>query len=474
MIDKVEHIAIRSYKHNTLHLNVNKNITLNDIVVEYRRLLKIMLNKQIESIYKSGNISNESKKFYGDIKTFLSERYKDVIKRQIDGQIKSYISNRKLDFKKYVYNSSLNDEQRKELYKINKNNSWFTSNNLIGRKIFKKILSKNRFPNTKNMNMVLNTKVYKLEENQKTKSCSYHILLNTCKGKRGDRIVIPIKTNTRFNKILEDKKATISNSITLVFDKIRKNELKSVVLSLKYLVKNTTNEYLKKENVIGLDFGLKNLITTSKGDFMSKNFINKITYYDDRIQKLTKELKTRNKKYKLSTNNRYNRLNHKCREFIKNEVCRVINRIIKIHNPDKFVLEDLNFISPKLSKRLNRLLTNCGFTWVKLKLIAVKEDLGIEHQYVNPAYTSQTCNKCNYVDGANRKTQKHFKCKLCGYEKNADINASRNILGRSYDEWFKSNPFASKFKIKQHILNKCMFSDGTSSCANVGQKPSKG
>jgi putative transposase len=47
---------------------------------------------------------------------------------------------------------------------------------------------------------------------------------------------------------------------------------------------------------------------------------------------------------------------------------------------------------------------------------------------VNPAYTSQTCSECGFVDGRNRKTQAAFKCRSCGFECDADINAAMNIL----------------------------------------------
>ena len=51
---------------------------------------------------------------------------------------------------------------------------------------------------------------------------------------------------------------------------------------------------------------------------------------------------------------------------------------------------------------------------------------------VNPRHTSQKCSKCGYIDKQNRKALQ-FKCKQCGFELNADLNAARNIaqLGMS-------------------------------------------
>ncbi len=47
---------------------------------------------------------------------------------------------------------------------------------------------------------------------------------------------------------------------------------------------------------------------------------------------------------------------------------------------------------------------------------------------VNPACTSQRCNKCDHVSPENRESQAVFRCKKCGHADNADVNAARNIL----------------------------------------------
>lgn len=46
---------------------------------------------------------------------------------------------------------------------------------------------------------------------------------------------------------------------------------------------------------------------------------------------------------------------------------------------------------------------------------------------INPAYTSQTCNACSWVDANSRKSQAEFACTRCGQEAHADVNAARNI-----------------------------------------------
>ena len=77
----------------------------------------------------------------------------------------------------------------------------------------------------------------------------------------------------------------------------------------------------------------------------------------------------------------------------------------------------------KAKSGLNREILKSG--WYKLEhCLSYKTRI----EKVNPAYTSQTCNQCGAIDKANRKTQSKFKCRYCGREDNADINAALNIL----------------------------------------------
>ena len=55
---------------------------------------------------------------------------------------------------------------------------------------------------------------------------------------------------------------------------------------------------------------------------------------------------------------------------------------------------------------------------------------GIPVEFVDPAYTSQTCRKCGQTDDAARDGAE-FHCRRCGYEVHADVNAAINIAQRS-------------------------------------------
>ena len=93
---------------------------------------------------------------------------------------------------------------------------------------------------------------------------------------------------------------------------------------------------------------------------------------------------------------------------------------------------------------MNRLLSNTGLKVLNNSLTRLTEKYGITITYVNPAYTSQECNSCGYVDENNRKTQKNFKCCWCGYKIQADVGGSRTILVRSSDEYSNINIYKKR------------------------------
>lgn len=96
----------------------------------------------------------------------------------------------------------------------------------------------------------------------------------------------------------------------------------------------------------------------------------------------------------------------------------------------EIVVEELDFRNGGLSKKMNRIISRAGRNAVKAKLKDLEDNKGITVTKVNPAYTSQECPSCGYVNPRNRPTQEHFRCTCCGYRSQADINASHNILAR--------------------------------------------
>jgi putative transposase len=227
---------------------------------------------------------------------------------------------------------------------------------------------------------------------------------------------LPLKSNHYF----ENLEGTLNQSVQINF--------KDDKINIYLTKKQKFAPKRKAGKTLGLDMGLRNLFASSLGDLVGQKFLEKLIDYDQKITKLTKRLQKA--KIKPRASSRYQKLISRCRTATKNEVGRCLNRLVSIHQPSKLVLEKLDFRSSKLSKRLNRILSKCGRSQIAKKLESLKEELGIEYELVNPAYTSQTCPKCGYVDKKNRNKES-FVCKACQYKGHADVVGAKNIVCRS-------------------------------------------
>ena len=60
---------------------------------------------------------------------------------------------------------------------------------------------------------------------------------------------------------------------------------------------------------------------------------------------------------------------------------------------------------------------------------------GLPFVQVDPAYSSQTCHECGWVDKRNRRSQAEFECGRCRFVGHADHNAAINIAYRGVERW---------------------------------------
>lgn len=97
------------------------------------------------------------------------------------------------------------------------------------------------------------------------------------------------------------------------------------------------------------------------------------------------------------------------------------------------VVENLTGITKNTKRRLVKSMRRSIGRWnVRYWLGTLEracEDNRVAYRQVCPRYTSQTCSSCGHLDRRNRNGEL-FRCLSCGYEANADVQASRNILAR--------------------------------------------
>lgn len=215
---------------------------------------------------------------------------------------------------------------------------------------------------------------------------------------------LPSKKHKHFNGFIEEG-WKMKNSC-----KLRKRNDKYFIDL--YFEKETTE--LKTEGKeIGLDCGYKKLLISSE---------NKI--YDCGLENVYEKIsrkKQGSKSFKRALIERDNKIN----ESVNN---------INLTDIKTIVVEDLKNVKKdshgKIRKEFNNKLQRWSYSKVLNKLHLLCEREGIEFIKVNPAFTSQTCSHCGFIHKDNRKLES-FKCLNCGYETDADHNASVNILQRA-------------------------------------------
>ena len=408
-------------------------------LIEYRKVAQKIAHIQWKYFFINRECKFNKYLSVKEINSDLSERYKQTCLWQVCSTLKSYIGNLQNQFVNIIFYSNLPEKDKHILLALNSKNAWLKYDNSeiicykdkakivypvtefhknLAKKIFKHLIKKNRKPSFKRISMHLDEKVAVLIEKipNKAKEFDYWLRLSTVN--KGNPIYIPLKKNPH---------AEFIDGEFMKFVQIIYQNDNLIIKRVKSL---NAKQYIPQIQEISIDLGLNPLFATNKGDLFGRNFLKSLTEFDRKIQNRAKYLQSKGIK-RLKTDKKYSELTNHLREFLKNEVNRILNRIIKIYKPAKLIIEKLNFRSPELSKRMNRLIQNFGKRYIKEKLNRFKEIFGIEIIEVNPAYTSQECSCCGYVDKNNRKNTYYFECKSCGKKLNAQVNGSRNISKRS-------------------------------------------
>ncbi len=105
------------------------------------------------------------------------------------------------------------------------------------------------------------------------------------------------------------------------------------------------------------------------------------------------------------------------------------------HHCGTIQMEDLSGITDNA----DRFLKNWSYYDLQAKIEYKAQAAGIRILKVAPAHTSQRCSKCGCIARENRPSQKDFKCIQCGFQANADYNASQNLAIAKIDKIIQKN-----------------------------------
>ncbi|ENU61277.1 RNA-guided endonuclease InsQ/TnpB family protein [Acinetobacter lwoffii] len=195
------------------------------------------------------------------------------------------------------------------------------------------------------------------------------------------------------------------------------------------------------KSAVGIDLGVKKLITTSSGQVFDP--INSFKANQVKLARLQRKLRKKNKFSQnwKKLNLKINTLHHHIANIRHDYLHKVTTTLSKNHA--MIVVEDLKVANMSKSAKgsiekkgknvkaksgLNKSILDQGWSMLVNMLVYKQQWRGGLLVKVDPKYTSQTCSSCGHVAKENRLTQANFSCVECSFGENADINASRNIL----------------------------------------------
>lgn len=182
------------------------------------------------------------------------------------------------------------------------------------------------------------------------------------------------------------------------------------------------------EGVLGVDFGLVEIATTSEGKSYSGEKVKALR------GKMREHRRRLQKKGTRSAKRRLKKCAKKQQRFIRNSNHCISKELVRDAKASHkaLALEDLTGIRERarLNKEMRWPLGNWAFAQLREFCTYKAKQAGVALVVVDARNTSRTCHLCGHCDKANRKSQKHFVCLACGHQENADSNASKNIAHR--------------------------------------------
>jgi len=192
-----------------------------------------------------------------------------------------------------------------------------------------------------------------------------------------------------------------------------------------HVVVSTDDAVVEPTNItVGIDLGVNRPAVTSNADFIGERQWKETTKKYFRIKRSLQSKGTDSAKRHLKKlSQKENRFRKDCDHVISR---RIVDTVVP---GSVVVLEDLVDIRGrvKAKRKQRRRIHSWSFERLRSFLDYKGRMRSIAIEYVDPRYTSQKCSRCGYIARRNRQSQSWFVCKSCGFQHNADLNASKNI-----------------------------------------------
>ena len=236
------------------------------------------------------------------------------------------------------------------------------------------------------------------------------------KGNRYQKMLLPIKESDHYNELIK----TVPKWGTCQLFPDRNLAILTITLPK---MKPTPKFGVLPDYYAGIDIGVNNLAVLS----IIKADDNKVVFTKLWGGKEAKHIRTRfyNHRRDMQSIKRYDIVKrgkgHESlyMENVNHNISREIIEIVNKYSNCMVIMENLSGFKRKVRIQWNRYQLQEMITY---KGVAY----GIKSYKVDPKFTSQQCSKCGHIDKESRDGI-NFECVECGFQLNADVNASKNL-----------------------------------------------
>ena len=224
-----------------------------------------------------------------------------------------------------------------------------------------------------------------------------------------------IKTTFKIPDCYQDYLTWKIKSSTISYDK------RSKTFYLHVSLEHPDPELTQDIKVLGIDRGIVNIAVCSDNTFYNSKKVKNTRAKHAHLRKELQSKGTRSAKRTLK------KFSGRERRFVT-DVNHCISKQIANSEHTVFALEDLSKIrvQKRRGKQFCRKLNSWSFYQLEQFIRYKAETLGKHVLLVDARYTSQKCSECGHIYKGNREGSL-FRCRKCGFELHADLNASRNI-----------------------------------------------
>ena len=451
----VENQYTRAFTFAIKNIKPQQALLIDRILIALQELYLCAIDELEEIINETGKLPHEmgfiknytlhrnitsTHKYIEDLNLVQKDATKDPYKKLLMNVNRINKYNREKYFKLVVdeVKSELGEDFSKQDY-----------NKLLNKKIFLAILNTHRQISGAHKyykNIMFNDNEYVIFNDPDGK-------INSVKSSFGMKIKDPnLKLGTL--KIFRNREVLVGTPKRLI---IKRSEIGKYSITITFNVPDAELKYRFSDasGEVGIDWGLKNLMSLSDGSFINK-YDDKTKKELDRLITYKKRLNTQltNKQQSLATvtkdkkavptSNNYNRILQKLRNVEEK-----IANIREFHNHrisnellfkyELLCVEDINTAEIKENKQgklskytrtgMNRNINDASWGDIKTKLQYKSIWYGNRFVLVPARGTTQTCNNCGHIpENRVELNVRTYKCEECGHEMDRDLNAALNIL----------------------------------------------